>query len=206
VRIVRPETTPGDYFAAGERCLRNFYRRHYPFDADETVALEERVTFALDDEGSYRIQGVIDRLVRTRDGRLEIHDYKTSRRIPPQRVLDQDRQLGLYELGVRGRFPEAEEIRLVWHYLHGNEMRSSTRSPQQLSALREETMELIDRIRSEEEFAPRPSPLCGWCEYRELCPAGGAQTEPPAPETRPGTPPAAAAPLATTERGQLSLL
>lgn len=174
VRIAREGTVPEDYRALGERCLSNFYRSHYPFDADETLAIEERVTCCLDDEGGYRVQGIIDRLVRTRDGRLEIHDYKTGRRIPSQQELDEDRQLALYEMGVRERYAESGEIRLVWHFLQQGRVRSSRRSSEQLAALRERTIDLIDRIQAEAEFPARPSPLCGWCEYSHLCPASAA--------------------------------
>lgn len=199
VHIVREDTTPEDYRQLGHRCLTNFYRSHYPFDADETVALEERVTCSLDGRGRYLIQGIIDRLVRTRDGQLEIHDYKTGRRIPSQRQLDEDRQLALYEMGVRERYGETGEIRLVWHFLQHGRLRSSQRSAGQLSALRQRTIELIDRIRAESDYPPRPGPLCAWCEYSHLCPASTAPRESPSRATP--------APLPTPPpRGQLTLL
>lgn len=205
VRIVRAEEAASSYRAAGERCLTRFYRRHYPFDADETLGIEEHVSFSLDARGGYRVRGIIDRLVRARDGALEIHDYKTARRTPSQRVLDEDRQLALYELGVRERHPEAREIRLVWHYLQSGELRSSTRTPEQLDQLRAGTMGLIDRIETETSFPPRPSALCAWCEYNDVCPASAARprAEAPPPE---GVPAATVAPDALPARGQLSLL
>jgi putative RecB family exonuclease len=181
LRIVRTELLPEDYQRAGERCLENAYRRLYPFD-DETIGLEEAVQFPLDGEGRYAVRGVIDRLVRARDGALEIHDYKTGRRLPSQDELDRDRQLALYEIGMRARFPEEGEVRLVWHYLMQNVVRVSRRTPEQLDALREVTCRTIDRIRAEEVWDARPGRLCPWCEYRTICPAFGAapQPEPPA--------------------------
>ncbi len=212
VRVVRSETPLAFYREGGERCLANHYRRNYPFDADETISVEERVTCTLDDAGRYQIQGFVDRLVRAPDGALEIHDYKTSRRIPTQKVLDEDRQLALYQLAVERRFPEVPGVRLVWHYLYYGEVRISTRSADQLKALRERTLELIDSIEREEEFAARPNPLCQWCEYREGCPASSfyraeaslsvpplAKSAPPAPEPEI---PVAAAP---STRAQLPL-
>jgi putative RecB family exonuclease len=197
VHIAREGTEPDDYHALGEKCLSNFYRSHYPFDGDETVAIEERVTCSLDEGGHYRIQGIIDRLVRTREGQLEIHDYKTGRRIPSQRQLDEDRQLALYEMGVRERYGETGEIRLVWHFLRQGRECSSQRSSEQLDALRESTIDLIDRIRAESEYPARPSPLCGWCEYSHLCPASTAPRDEPAWMNEAPTPP---------PRGQLPLL
>jgi putative RecB family exonuclease len=203
VRIARAEEDAAGHRATGERCLERFYRRHYPFDADETLGIEEHVSFSLDPRGAYRVRGIIDRLVRARDGALEIHDYKTARRTPPQRVLDGDRQLALYELAVRERHPEAGDVRLVWHYLQTGELRRSTRTREQLETLRAETMGLIDRIETEVDFEPRPSPLCGWCEYADVCPASAAPTRPVA---RAVPPPPRAEPSPLPARGQLSLL
>jgi putative RecB family exonuclease len=171
IRIVRDDTDAAFYRTAGARGLENYYRRHYPFDADTTLGLEKRIQFELDPEGRYALRGIIDRLVRSRDGVLEIHDFKTSRRVPHQNRLDRDRQLGLYELGIRKELGVEEDIRLVWHYVVPNQTRISERSLEQREQLREETAEMIDRIRAEERFEARKSGLCGWCEYRDRCPA-----------------------------------
>ena len=104
VRIVRTENNAAYYREIGERCLGDYYRRCYPFDGDETIATEEHVLFSLDEDDRYRIQGFIDRVVHSRDGAVEIHDYKTSARVPSQNRLDQDRQLALYQMGLSGRF------------------------------------------------------------------------------------------------------
>ena len=181
LRIARSENGPDLYLENGERCLSNYYRRHYPFDADETLGLEERFTFSLDAEGSYRIQGVVDRVVRARDEAIEIHDFKTAQRVPRQDTLDRDRQLALYQIGVAEKYGADRPIRLVWHYLLPDQVRTSTRTPEALDELRVRTAALIDRIRAESVFEPRPGPLCGWCEYAEICPASGrARVAPPA--------------------------
>ena len=64
-------------------------------------------------------------------------------------------------------------IRLVWHYLLPDQVRTSTRTPEALEELRASTVALIDQIRAESVFEPRPGPLCAWCEYAEICPASG---------------------------------
>jgi putative RecB family exonuclease len=170
IRIVRSGTEPDFYRGNGVRCLENYYRRHYPFDAGETLGLEKQIRFQIDEEGKYRIRGVIDRLVRAQDGALEIHDFKTSARVPPQAALDSDRQLALYEIGVRQQLREEGEIRLVWHYVLSNQLRTSVRTPEQLADLRAATAAIIDRIRREREWTPRPGPLCNWCDYKAICP------------------------------------
>ena len=83
------------------------------------------------------------------------------------------------ELGQEGLFRtyhpntqlrEEGAIRLVWHYVLSNQLRTSVRTPEQLDDLRAATALLIDRIRSEKEWAPKPGPLCNWCDYKEICP------------------------------------
>ena len=215
IRIVREGALAEQYQANGVRCLTNYYRRHYPFDHGETLGVEERVSFSLDEDDRYRVQGVIDRIVRAPDEAIEIHDYKTGQRVPRQAELDQDRQLALYQIGVSRRFGHEGPMRLVWHYLLSDQVRTSTRTPEDLGALCRDTIDLIDRIRAERSFEPRPGPLCRWCEYQGICPAfaEAAPVEPteptiaPAPADPPGTAPAAsAAPRApATESGQLLL-
>jgi putative RecB family exonuclease len=187
IRIVREENDVAHYQDFGERCLRHFYRRHYPFDADETLGLEERITAEIDPARGYRVQGFIDRLARARDGAIEIHDYKTARRLPSQRQLDGDRQLALYQLAVGAAHPEAP-IRLVWHFLAVGATRTSTRTPEQLAELRAETAERIARIEAEDRFEARPGPLCAWCEYSAQCPAAAARRGAPAPLLPPPEP------------------
>ena len=195
IRIVRDGLDAEHYRRLGERCLSHYYRRHYPFDADETLAVEERVLFSLDPAGEYRIQGFVDRVSRARDGTLEIHDYKTSARVPRQQHLDRDRQLALYQMGLAERF-RSERVRLVWHYVATDQMRTSQRTPEQLDALRFDTVALIDRIRAEQEFAPRPGPLCSWCEFNDICEASPVRRKAAAAPPEPAQP----------GRSQLSLL
>lgn len=174
IRIARAGSSFAEYREIGLRCLTRFYRRRYPFDEDETLGLEEMVHFSLDENGRYRMRGIIDRVARARDGSIEIHDYKTGRRVPSQDRLDQDRQLALYQIGISERLGSSTPVRLVWHYLAVDALRTSSRTPEQLRALRERTMQLIDRIEAETRFEARPSALCGWCEFRDRCPASGA--------------------------------
>jgi len=200
VRIVREATPVEFYRQLGERCLSAYYRRHYPFDGDETIGIEQRVTFALDEKREYRFQGIVDRIVRARDGVIEIHDYKTGRRVPTQKQLDEDRQLALYQIGLADRFPD-QPMRLVWHYLQQDRKLTSTRTPEQLRYLSEDTMSVVDRIHDETEFKPKPSALCDWCEYNDRCPSY--------PKQRPGNgrslaPPPEPDPVAQSE-GQLHL-
>jgi len=169
VRIVKQGTPPSFYRDLGVRCIEYYYRRYHPFDQTETLGIEEEVKFNLDDAGNYAMRGVIDRLVRGVDGAIEIHDYKTGRYIPPQKDLNTDRQLALYQLGLRERFGDDQPYRLVWHYLQRREVRTSSRTPDQQDSLRRDTIGAIDRIESAREYPVQRTRLCDWCEYKDRC-------------------------------------
>jgi putative RecB family exonuclease len=186
VRIVREGATLGFYRALGERCVRGYYLRHYPFDDGETLGLEKRVLFPLDEGGQYRMQGIIDRISRARDGTIEVHDYKTGARVPTQRALDEDRQLALYQIGLAREFGDSTRFRLVWHYVAKDVTRVSLRTREELDLLRETTIARIDEIQTTTAFAVRKSALCGWCEYRSICPAfAGERAAASQPEAEP---------------------
>jgi putative RecB family exonuclease len=220
VRIVREGTPLSFYRQLGEQCLRGYYARHYPFDEDETLGIEKRVIFPLDDSGEYRMQGIIDRISRARDGTIEIHDYKTGARVPSQKMIDQDRQLALYQIGLTSEYGEDVPFRLVWHYVAKNQTRTSTRTPEELAALRTSTIERIDEIQQTSDFPPRKIALCNWCEYKVRCPLFATADSMPATATTPSAPPPSAttstaasaqtpatdAPKSTTPGGQLDLL
>lgn len=168
--IVKHEYTAHDYRRLGERCLRDYYRRYQPFDDGITLGLEERVQLCLDPVKNYWLTGFIDRLTQKPDGTFEIHDYKTAGSLPAQEKMDQDRQLALYQMAIQEKFPDAQKVKLVWHYVAFDREMVSQRTSQQQQELRRETVELIDEIQTATDFQPRPSQLCYWCVYSDICP------------------------------------
>ena len=52
IRIVRRGLDRDFYRGLGVRCIEEFYHRHYPFDADETLGLEKRVQDPLETKRS----------------------------------------------------------------------------------------------------------------------------------------------------------
>jgi putative RecB family exonuclease len=168
--IIRKEFTPEHYHALGRKMLETYYQRHAPFDGDITIGTEMRIRFSLDEGGKYQLQGLIDRLSRTADGIHHINDYKTSAHLPGQEDVDNDRQLALYQIGIQRKWPDIKDVRLVWHYLAFDRELVSKRSVEKLAELAQDTIVLIDKIESAEEFPPKESALCDWCEYPDLCP------------------------------------
>ena len=171
ITIVKTEYTADHYRQVGERCLIGYYRRYEPFDDGQTLGLEDRMQLSLDPAGRYQLQGYIDRLVRAAEGVYEIHDYKTGgSSLPSDADLRRDRQLTLYQMAVQKRFPDARDIRLVWHYLAFDQRLTSARTPDEVERHRRQTIGLIDTIEETRTFPPKESALCRWCEYRDICP------------------------------------
>ena len=166
VRIVK-DRSAASYVDQGLKCLENYYRSHHPFD-DGTLATEYELTFQI---GPHPFRGVIDRLSK-QDGTYRIHDYKTSGYLPSWRQIDEDRQLALYQIGLEQTYPDATDVQLVWHYLTFNQTLVSCREPEDLKNLAWRTSDLIDTIEFCTEFPTRPSKLCHWCDYKDICPDG----------------------------------
>lgn len=167
--VTRKDMTEEDYRKAGEKAIKEYYAHYHPFDKAKTLWAEKIVHFDLGSE-DYKLQGVVDRLDRTKEEVYEIHDYKGSKNLPSQAKIDKDRQLALYQLAVQEAFPDAKRVELVWHYvLFDAELRSS-RSKGRLNELVSEYKRLIDEVEKTKEFLPKESALCNWCYYWEYCP------------------------------------
>ncbi|MBM3861716.1 MAG: PD-(D/E)XK nuclease family protein [Verrucomicrobia bacterium] len=173
VRIVKPDLTADDYRATGRTCIERYYRHYHPFNQGLAVALEMQVPITLDDDGQYKMTGFIDRVDKMSDGVFEIHDYKTNQTPPSQEEKDQDRQLALYEIGLRDYFGEVRQVELVWHYVRADLEIRSRRTGQELEELRAKMIAKIQEIEAAtvtKNFPACESRLCNWCEYRPLCP------------------------------------
>ena len=176
VRTVREGFTPGHYFALGQQCVADYYKRYAPFNQGKTLGLEERIELKLtESDKEYTVQGYIDRLTWVPETETyEIHDYKTGNSMPTQEDVDEDRQLALYQLGITQRWPDAKNIKLIWHYLAFDKELVSTRTLADLESLEKDVLGVIHQIEAETTLGRwdvRVSRLCEWCEYRSLCPA-----------------------------------
>ncbi|OGP95998.1 MAG: hypothetical protein A2157_01575 [Deltaproteobacteria bacterium RBG_16_47_11] len=170
IRIVRKDYSAEDYRRLGEKCITDYYKRYYPFDQGKTLGLEEYMIFPLEGEKDYWIRGYIDRVTLVDSSVLEIHDYKTSNRLPSQEDVNTDRQLAFYQMGVSEKWQGVQEVKLIWHYLTFDTEIRSSRTPDELHQLRRTTLELIRRIETDRTFLPKKGPLCNWCDYQGFCP------------------------------------
>jgi putative RecB family exonuclease len=161
------------------RQVLTLYHRDNAADYRIPAALEYR--FEVEVEG-ITISGVIDRMDRLPGGGYEIIDYKTNRRLPPRSRVDSDLQLSIYHLAARevwGIEPE----RLTLYYLLPGRRMTTSRTLADVDALRRRIAAVSQRI-EHGRFEPRENPLCGWCDYRHICPLFRRRDEPGDPPTR----------------------
>jgi len=152
-------------FNQGVKFLVDYYVKNKPFK-DNTIEIEKRILFPLDNENKYFIQGYIDRLVFNDKNEYEIHDYKTNQIMKKKEELDSDRQLGFYHLGLKELFGKNIQVKLFWHFLAFNKKVGSERSQEQLDTLKNETLKLIKKIKETTYWPSCNKKWCDWCEYK----------------------------------------
>lgn len=141
-------------------------------------ARELRVDHQLEDGPALR--GIIDRVDVAPNGWVRLVDYKTGRSPRPGYEADALFQMRFYAFVVwrtRGVLPRTLQLEylgdgtVVTHEPTEAEMATfETR----IRALWQSVLEVAASGRWE----PRPSPLCSWCSFRDLCPQFGG-TPPP---------------------------
>jgi RecB family exonuclease len=144
------------------------------------------------------LSGRVDRLDERRapagDRELAVVDYKTGRRPLTEDDARTSMPLALYALAVARMF-HAVCRRVELHHLptatvyaweHSDE--GIGRHVRRAESIAAECADADERFRAglpaadvDGVFPPRPSPACGWCDYRQLCPEGTAASAPRQP-------------------------
>lgn len=128
------------------------------------------------------LRGFVDRLDVAPDGAVRVVDYKTGRSPKPQWAGDALFQMRFYGL-ILWRLTGAAPRRLQLVYLGDGQVLTLDPSQEELLATEEQVEAIwaaIARAAATGHFRPRASRLCGWCSFRDLCPAfGGTPPEPP---------------------------
>lgn len=168
ILVVKEQYSPENYKEMGKRMISDYYEHYKPFNQSRTIGLETEDYYDLDE--NYKIHIRIDRLSSPEPGVYEIHDYKTNSSLKTQEEADKDRQLAVYSMGVKQLYPDAKKIKLIWHMLAFDREVVSERTEDQLETLRIEILEEIKKIEQENDFEPKKSALCTYCEYQSMCP------------------------------------
>lgn len=166
------------YYKEGISILEKFHKSNPPWNFN-VADMESWFEFDIDDPKTgekHIVSGIMDRIDKNADGSFEIIDYKTKRKLPSQKDIDNDLQMSIYQLGLLKKWPHisGDKIKLSFYFLKHGEKISTSRTAEQI----EETKKLIldtirdigDKIKNNGEFPPYPSGLCDWCEYKQICP------------------------------------
>jgi putative RecB family exonuclease len=173
------ETEAEAFKADAKTLVHNYFDLEDP-DGVDAVGVELGLEVQI---GPMRLRGIIDRLDRNAEGDLVVVDYKTGR--APSARYEHSRLGGvhIYALLCRellGRAPT--EVRLL--YLRDPVAISAAPSAQTVRGQAGRTTAVwsaIERACSREDFRPRRSPLCRFCNFQAMCPEFGGQP-PPGPQ------------------------
>jgi putative RecB family exonuclease len=155
------------YFVKGRSFISRYYAIHAPFDKLQTLGLETQDYLTLSNGNSYHIR--IDRLAKSENSYFVI-DYKTNNRPKTQSEINEDKQLAMYSLWVKQKY-DAQDIRLVWHFLSNGTTLTSIRNENALFELKKEIEFKIEDIEKATDFYPTTSALCAYCVFKDICPA-----------------------------------
>lgn len=131
------------------------------------VAVEQWFRLPLPD--GLEVVGAIDLVEPTEGGGLGVVDWKTNRRAKSREEVASSLQLAIYALAVEhlwGQPPAWVALDFVVPGVRVTVPREAIDTDAAVTAIRE----VAAAVRGE-AFAPRPSPLCDWCDFRAECPA-----------------------------------
>jgi CRISPR/Cas system-associated exonuclease Cas4 (RecB family) len=140
----------------------------------QPVLLEHKFAVPL---GAHILTGAVDR-VDASDSGYEVIDYKLDREIRSQELVDNDLQLGLYQLALeesQGIRPEA----LTLYFLRHNVQRTTVRSRDQTAELAQWVVSTGTEIGRTREWKPCVADHCASCDFRSICPAHTGRPLPP---------------------------
>lgn len=164
-------------FSQGVKILKNYYSQNYPTNFN-IIDLETRFEASiLSQDETHIITGIIDRIDRLENGIFEVIDYKTSRKMPGQKIIDENLQLAIYHLGIANRWPsiiqQNRPVKLSLYFLQHGEKLSTLRLPESINKTKEDILNIINQIKKDSltnNFETNSSPLCAWCQYQQYCP------------------------------------
>jgi DNA helicase-2/ATP-dependent DNA helicase PcrA len=148
--------------------MRNYWESESRSDS-EPVWLERQFEFKV---GPHYLRGRVDRVDRTGDGGYEVIDYKTGQKVDTER-LGGDIQLAIYRIGAAEAWDLEIDTVSYYYVLQGEKVEVSA-GEDEAERIERTVLEVGEGILGQ-DFEPRPSPeVCGWCDYRLVCPAAEA--------------------------------
>lgn len=112
------------------------------------------------------IKGYIDRLDQEEDGTWHIKDYKTTKSTKYMKPF----QLQTYGIYLLDTYPDTESFKGSYIMMrHDGMPLTYDFNREDVTKVKRDLMEKAQLILEEERWAPKPTPLCDWCDFKELC-------------------------------------
>ena len=150
-------------------CLRNFL--NFNAKLAEAGATEQVYEVTIKDDIS--VNGIIDRVIRGKDGGYLVIDYKTSKRQKTKFDLFQDDQLQGYCFAVHKLYETPiENITVAHYYPLTDTLVSVNYSNAQIAAYLRKKVDEVWKIRKSKtaDMCPNQNQYCNWCGYKYVCP------------------------------------
>jgi RecB family exonuclease len=110
------------------------------------------------------IAGKIDRMDKEKDG-YHLIDYKSGRS-----EKDDDFQLMAYSILAKESLG-MPPTKASYLYLRSGNVKSFDPNAEAIERAKERVLKIAGQMKNEEEFSPRPTKMCYYCNYLEFCPA-----------------------------------
>lgn len=151
------------YKKKGREIFTAFYAQLEADGWPEVMFIEKNFTVKI---ANQVLKGAIDRIDRLGNGTVEIIDYKTGK--PKEKLAyDEKRQLLLYQIAVEEVF-DLKVGSLAYYYLDNDAKISFVAKPADIAKVKQDVADTIAEI-SQCQFTPKPSFLCAYCDFRNIC-------------------------------------
>ena len=193
-RLLEAEPEVGTLFADQEELsawltsAEELLQGYFTLEDPRRVLVAERESYVeVVLPGGLRLRGIVDRLDEAPSGDLRVVDYKTGkapREAFEGKALFQMKFYALVLWRTRGTIPKLLQLM----YLGDREILRYSPDESDLLAVERKLLalwEAIERATQLQDFRPRRSKLCDWCDHQALCPEFGG-TPPPFPAVVPG--------------------
>lgn len=156
-----------EYKQKGRKALTEFYKT-IAKDLPVPKYLERPFNLKVEADGDeYTIRGVIDR-IDSLNGGVEIIDYKTGEGKTEKTFRAEDKeQLLIYQLAAQQVLEEKVEA-LSFYYIEAGAKISFLGTDEEIEKIKKKIINIIKEIKKG-EFPAKPSQLCKWCDFRNIC-------------------------------------
>jgi len=133
--------------------------------AENPVMFETSARWTFDD---LDLAVQIDRVDELPDGKYEIIDYKTGKKIPDQRIIHEDMGLMNMFLAASQKWP-GKVAKVSYYFMAANRKFSLSPEFEHIEAHKKKIRKIVSEI-GKANFKSNKGALCAWCEFYGPCP------------------------------------